>query len=91
MKSGMSRGVQVRLISHTTKITIGNALRVKIIHSCTDLEDLGQTVSYDASGENLECLPIELGIWASQLLQSDSMLGKSLRSPSRVGRGMECD
>ena len=87
----MFREIQVNQNTHTTKITMGNALRVKIIHSCTDLEDLGQTVSYDASGENLECLPIELGIWASQLLQSDSMLGRSLRSPSRVGRDMECD
>ena len=91
MKSGTSRGIQVNQNTHTTKITMGNALRVKIIHSCTDLEDLGQTMSYSAPKKTLECLPIELNIWASQLLQSYSMLGKSLRSPSREGRGMERD
>ena len=63
----MFREIQVNQNTHTTKITMGNALRVKIIHSCTYLEDLGQTVSYDASRENLECLPSELGMWASQL------------------------
>ena len=38
---------------------MGNALRVQIIYSCTDLEDLGQTMSYDVSKQNLEYLPIE--------------------------------
>ena len=41
---------------------MGNALRMKTIHSYTDLEDLGQTMSYDAPKENLECLPIEVDI-----------------------------
>ena len=41
---------------------MGNALRVKINHSCTDLKDLGQIMSYDAPGENLKYLPIELDI-----------------------------
>ena len=70
---------------------MGNALRMKIVHSYTDLEDLGQTISYGASDENSECLPIELDIRTYQLPQSYSMLDRSLRLPSRGGRGMERD